>query len=322
MAASKKRRIIWALVAACVLAGLVLVLLRPVQTFRGAGRFALSLLGVDERTLATGPYTIHFFEAGRKDEPAVILLHGVGSNAMYAWGRLLPDLGRSMHVLAPDLLFGNVMGIDPDGYTLSRDAQMVLSLMDAKGIERADLVGLSLGGWLALELAVTHPERVGRLALIASPGISEHAPRLGEIFAEFESDLAGFYQRIFHDPPPLPGFVLDLLQEQADARASRLKRLLDSLDSRQSTFDGELAHLDAPALVVWGENDRIMDPAMGRALARLLPEARLVVLSRCGHAVVWDRPCALARELRAFLLPQGPPGRPRPLSRDNTAPNT
>jgi pimeloyl-ACP methyl ester carboxylesterase len=179
-----------------------------------------------------------------------------------------------------------------------------LDVLDALSVERVDVVGLSLGGWLAAELAVRHPERVERLVLVDALGV-----RLPGVPMEdpFMAAPAKRRQLLFHDPasalaqtlvpdvPPPDRLEIALRGREAAAR------LVWNPAQQYRRLTGRLWRIKAPTLVVWGADDRLIPLAYGEAWAHEVPGARLVTLDRCGHFPPLERPEPFAEVALEFL---------------------
>jgi pimeloyl-ACP methyl ester carboxylesterase len=182
----------------------------------------------------------------------------------------------------------------------------VLDLLDALGLERVALVGSSLGGWLAAEVAVLAPERVSALVLVDAAGLAPPAadfwalrpPQLAELlFADPEHWLAQLMRAIdLETSVPPPEVLLPLLQSmEAAARVGWNPYLHDP------KLPGRLHRVRAPTLVVWGERDGFIPLEQGERYAALIASARLEVIPDCGHLPVLERPEELARLVADFL---------------------
>ena len=140
-----------------------------------AGR--LRLQGVRSAHVQAGAYRLHYLEAG-SGRP-LVLVHGLGSNAALEWGRLMAPLGRRFHVLAPDLPgFGDSDRPAGADYSIPMQVGAVRAFMQAKGLGRARVVGISMGGWISARLAGEHPEMVERLVLVAAAGMRPDGPAI------------------------------------------------------------------------------------------------------------------------------------------------
>ena len=168
-----------------------------------------------EERVPTAGYETHLYRAGAGNSPTVLLLHGggPGAQAWSNWRPTLASLGEDLDVVAPDLVgFGETSHPDPAPYGpaawIALRMEQLLALMDHLGVDRADLVGNSLGGALTLNMAIHHPERVRRMILMGSGGPpfqvgpelmalltfydDPTAERLRSVLESFVYDLDGF----------------------------------------------------------------------------------------------------------------------------------
>ncbi|HEX9335321.1 MAG TPA: alpha/beta fold hydrolase [Pseudonocardiaceae bacterium] len=268
-------------------------------------------------TVASG-LKLHYHESGTGD--AVVLLHGGGPGAS-AWsnfGRNIPVFGKEFHVIAPDQPgFGrsDKPTDHPQYFTHSADA--LLGLLDHLGIERTHLIGNSLGGGTAVRFALRHPDRAGRLVLMAPGGLglnvfapdpTEGVTRLASFGANPSKDrMAAFLRTLVYDR----SLVTDELVEQRYAAAStpesrRAMAALGASFSRPDDYeDGMLwreAHrLRQRVLLVWGREDRV-NPLDGALVAlKVIPRAQLHVFGRCGHWAQLERFAEFNRLAIEFL---------------------
>ena len=179
-----------------------------------------------------------------------------------------------------------------------------LDVMDALGLARADVVGLSLGGWLAAELALRHPDRVGRLVLadaagtrvpgVERPDLFMAGPARARelLFADPGSPLA---RQLVPDLPPPERLEAVLRGREAAAR------LLWNTAVPYRKLTSRLGRIKAPTLVVWGAEDRLLPLPFGEAYRRGIPGARLETLDRCGHLPPFEQPERFARLVLDFL---------------------
>ncbi len=241
--------------------------------------------------------------------PPVVLIHGFGLNrAMWQWQ--LPALTPHFSVLTYDLL-GHGESAPPAGTPdLAMFARQLLRLMDRCGVERAAIVGFSLGGMIARRVALDHADRLSALAILNSP----HDRSL----AEREAVRTRVRQTEAHGPaanvePALvrwfsPAFRAAALETIALVRAwiagndpavyPRIYRVLAEGDAE--LVQG-LERIACPTLVMTGEDDPGNTPAMARAMAGLIPGARLAILPGLRHMALAEAPEAVNAPLCAFL---------------------
>lgn len=225
----------------------------------------------------------------------LLLIHGSGPgvSAWANWRLVLPELARQRRVIAPDMLGFGFSERPADGrYDQQRWLGHALGLLDALGIERADLVGNSFGGGIALALAIAHPERVRRLVLMGSVGtrfpitagldaVWGYQPsfaamrRLLDIFA-FDRDLVNDeLAELRYQASIRPGF-----QESFAAMfPAPRQRWVDAL----ACAEADIRALPHETLVIHGREDQVIPLATSQCLAAWIPRAQLHVFGQCGH---------------------------------------
>jgi pimeloyl-ACP methyl ester carboxylesterase len=278
-------------------------ILSPLNSFRVTTTCLLRVFGIEEKTLRADRYRFHFYEGGEDHGKTVILLHGFGGNALLTWMQLMPALARNYRVVAPDLLASNILALNPTWYSIDTEVQLVLKLMDTLRIERASFVGLSVGGWVSLLIALEHPERVEKLILVESAGIRTEVPELAGLVLTNRETAGRFMKLLFHNPPPLPGFVLDALVKSSQKIKPRyMKNFYGFLkNSEGRLLDGRLGEIQKPTLILHGRNDQVIPLQVGEKLHEGLPNSELVILEDSGHAAVWDSPQQLKKNILEFL---------------------
>ncbi len=252
-----------------------------------------------ERTVEVQGIVTHLFEAGPAAAPPLLYLHGTHLGNL--WLDFHQALAQHFHVFAPDIPgFGLTERPDwmrdMDDYILYyRD------LLGTLGLQRTALVGHSLGGWIAAEVAIWYPERVSELVLSNATGIRVKGAMIGNLFA---MNLQELVAACFDDPmaalPLMPAEVnADYLVQMYKERTT-----LASL-AWNPHFDPKLARrlqwLRCPTLIIWGENDRLIPPVYGDTLHSLIPGSRLVRLAGTGHMPMFEQHEAWAQHITRFL---------------------
>lgn len=290
-----KRILVVALLFVASLAALIY--LRPVATLTTVQRALLRLGGIESKFAQVGPYRIHYLTGG--NGPPLLLLHGHPSRAL-EWGPLLRELTPHHRVIAIDFLgYGESDAPDID-YSIATQAGVVVGLLDALGLQQTDVLGFSMGGWVALKHAVEHPERVRRLVLVDSGGLKfdttltpdSFMPQTLEQFRKFE---------VLHSDRRLPDFVARDLLRVSQERAWALRRVGTSLLSFHDALDGKLEQVRMPVLLIWGKGDRLISYDVAQRFQRELPQAKLIAYDGCGHMVLWDCRDRALPEVVAFL---------------------
>jgi 2-succinyl-6-hydroxy-2,4-cyclohexadiene-1-carboxylate synthase len=259
---------------------------------------------------------LHLHVERTGDGPPLLLLHGFTGSAE-SWAPLRATLAGRWTTVAVDLP-GHGRSSAPDRparYALPRVADDLAVLLDALHVERAAVLGYSMGGRTALHFALRHPARVAALVLeSASPGASDAAERAARLASDaaladaVERDgVEAFVDRwerlpLWASQAALPPDVRGRLR--AARLANRARGLANSLRGAGAAADplplGRLAAQAAPALLVAGALDTKY-VALGRAMADAMPRARLAVVDGAGHAVHLEQPAAFAALVGRFL---------------------
>jgi pimeloyl-ACP methyl ester carboxylesterase len=255
--------------------------------------------------LSTG-VRLHYAERGDPTGEAIVLLHGY-SDSWFSFSRVLPLLAPSYHAFAPTQR-GHGDSDKPECcYTPEDFAADVDAFMEAVGIEKATLVGASTGALFAQRAALSYPRRVGRLILIGAQtpaneevtGLVEEVRALEDpVPAEF---VRGFQESTIHQP--VPREFLDTVVSESHKLPARVWR--DYLEQAVLSIDHdyvlELREIEAPTLILWGEQDPLFPREEQERLAAAIPGASLKVYPETGHAVHWDRPEWVVRDLEEFM---------------------
>lgn len=188
-----------------------------------------------------------------------------------------------------------------------------LELMDRLGLERADVVGACIGGWIAAEMAVRHPERIARLVLVGACGLFVPGQPIADLFWQGQpangTDFGGLRSLLFGDADGATAHVLvpeagqdterELTRYKTFRLAARIGFRPPYLHDRK--LAGRLWRYDGPALVIHGADDRLVPPSHGEAYAAGLPAARLETVAGAGHCVHLEQPAETAALIQDFL---------------------
>jgi non-heme chloroperoxidase len=264
--------------------------------------FAASTAEADVRL--AGRLRLRCLEQGDPAGRPVIMLHGLADSS-YSFSRILPHLGREQRVLVPDLRGHGESERPPEGYGPRDMARDVLDLMDARGIERATLVGHSMGTFVAQQVALAAPGRVTGLVLIASATTADNAVLL-EVLRSLDSlsesvpeEFAREFQASTTHRPLPQEFMARVVEESLKAPTRVWRAALGRLIAEER-FAG-LPDGGIPALLLWGERDGIFSRDEQEGLIDRLRVASLRVYRDTGHAPHWERPREVARDIERFL---------------------
>jgi 3-oxoadipate enol-lactonase len=240
------------------------------------------------------------------DGAPLLLIQGLGYGR-WGWGPLVPGLAERYRVLTFDNR-GVGESDKPEGaYTTAEMAQDALQVLDEAEVERAHVLGASLGGMIAQELAAAHPERVDKLVLACTtPGGSAGLP-MPEVTVRLFEETAGL--------DPLEAMRLFTFNAFAPAAPAELvegvfrRRLENPPDpvgwqgqaAAGMTFAGVSEPIDAPTLILTGTADNVVDPGNADLLAARIPGARVERIEGGGHMFFWEQPDACVRIVSEFL---------------------
>ncbi len=237
------------------------------------------------------------------DGPNLIFLHGLGGDAA-DWAPNIGPVSKHYHVYALDQIgFGR--SDKPSGdYKIETFVTYLEGFMQVLNIPKATLVGNSLGGWIAAEFAIRHPDRVDKLVLVDAAGLRARASEILPVFglaawAEKRQQLEGALRDRRLVEIEFERFSLAWHLKRGDSKT--IERVVASVLAGKEFLDDNAAAIRAPTLVLWGRNDLWIPLAMGERLAKAVPGAKLVVLDRCGHLPQLERPTEFNSALLEFL---------------------
>jgi pimeloyl-ACP methyl ester carboxylesterase len=257
--------------------------------------------------------------------PPIVLLHGYGDTAD-AWRRVVPPLARRRRVIAIDVPPFGRSGNPPECFEddlIGCYHEFFPALFEELDIETASFVGHSLGGAMALTVALEAPSLVERLVLVAPAGLGDNAPwwwhaisgrwinwpallRLPNPVARpaVKAALRGFLEeRLVHDTRAMGEVIEHFVHLHGGPR--ELRHLIETGRSLMAGYNGELlarcTALEMPVLVVWGSEDRLTPADHAQAFAAAVPHAEVQMLEQCGHYPQLELPTRVTRLLDEFL---------------------
>jgi pimeloyl-ACP methyl ester carboxylesterase len=254
-----------------------------------------------------------YIDTGNPAGPAVVLVHGYTDNAR-DWVPMLPYLSKRFRLILVDLR-GHGKSSKPECcYTRVDFAYDIKLLLDALSIQRADIVGHSLGSIVAQTFAEFWPERTNRVVLIASTG-GRPPGFTGPPQFDFAAEIRKLKEPIDPDSPfmiawwdsPTPVDPEFIRRQRRDSAAIPLKVWLAVLDQGLSSgtayadLQSTLPRLKAPTLLIWGSKDPIMEEPVRKTLIDALPAARVKIFEGLGHNPFWEDPPGVAAAINSFL---------------------
>ncbi|HEU5305018.1 MAG TPA: alpha/beta fold hydrolase [Gemmatimonadales bacterium] len=257
-----------------------------------------------EVRLETG-VRLRYTEQGNPAGHPVILLHGY-SDSRFSFSSLVPRLVARHRVYALDLRGHGESDQPAEGYSMRGLAEDVLAFMDEKGLDKATVVGHSMGSFVAQQLAITAPGRVARLVLIGSAtsirgmqGFTEFQDAVMRLNDPIPTEFAREFQVSTVHQQIDPAFMDRAVAESLRLPARVWHELMAGMASTELAATLGKHHI--PTLLLWGNRDAVFPRSEQDALLAMLPSARLKVYEETGHAVHWERPAEVAKDLEQFI---------------------
>jgi pimeloyl-ACP methyl ester carboxylesterase len=258
--------------------------------------------------------SLAYIDRGERAGPAVVLIHGYTDNAR-DWVPMLPYLSKRYRLILVDIRGHGQSGKPECCYTRLDFAYDIKLLLDALGVQKADIVGHSLGSIIAQTFAEYWPERTAHVVLISSTGGSPPGrPKKPPQF-DFAAEIRKLKEPIEADSPfmiawwdsPTPVDADFIRRQRKDAAGIPLRVWLAVLDQAlpanniYGDLQSSLPRLKAPTLLIWGSKDPIMEEDVRQSLRGALPNAQVKIFDGLGHNPFWEDPRGVAEVVNAFL---------------------
>lgn len=267
----------------------------------GSGRAAVTRLGV---VVLSDGLLLPYAERGEAGGLPVILLHGY-TDTWRSFHGVLPHFPPAIRAIAPTQRGHGEAGRPAAGYRPRDFADDLAGFMDARGIDRAVIAGHSMGSAIAQRFALDHPDRVDGLVLAGSFATARGNPEVAMLWgdvAKLDDPVDPDFVRAFQEATlarrPAPDFLDMVVDESLRTPARVWRAALEGL--LQADHSAELARIDKPCLVVWGDRDGFFPRADQDALLSAVPHAQLLVYEGAGHGLHWEEPERFARNVAAF----------------------
>jgi pimeloyl-ACP methyl ester carboxylesterase len=253
-----------------------------------------------EELITVAGAQIRLLRGGRPEAQPLVFLHGAGGHT--GWMSFLEELSRDYAVYAPEHPgFGR--SDDPPWLDEVGDlAYFYLDFLQTLGLDRVHLIGTSLGGWIAAELAVRNQTRLASLTLVCAVGITAGGAPIDDIFRmPVEENL----QRFYADQARAARRLGDMAAIDPHLYAKN-RSTVTRLAYRPRFYNpglGKWLHrITVPTLLVWGAKDGLVPPVFGEAYREAIPHARLAVIENAGHAPFDEQKDAFLATFRAFIV--------------------
>jgi 2-hydroxy-6-oxonona-2,4-dienedioate hydrolase len=263
-----------------------------------------------EKSVTVFGAKINYVEAGDPAKPKVILLHGLGGS-IANWALTTPALAQDYHVFVLDQVgFGK-----SDKPIVNYRVAMLVEFLDVfckkLGVQKATLVGNSLGGWTAAAFTIAHPEKVDKLVLVDAAGYTSKRwggpemtkEALAALNPSTTEDLKRLFGLVFYNKAMLNDQIVEAQLANKFKRGDgyTINSFIESIVRGEDFLDGKTKAIKAPTLALWGKDDGLTPLGLGKAFVEDIPGAQLVVIENCGHVPQMEKAVEFNAALLKFL---------------------
>ncbi len=250
---------------------------------------------------------IRYLEAGDASKPTVILLHGLGANAE-SWQFNIAAIAANYHVIAPDQIGFGKSDKPLIKYRVGTFVDFLDKFMAELKIEKASLVGNSMGGWVSALMAVKYPNRVEKIVLADAAGLLPASDiNFDDIYQLNNStrdEIRANLKRIFANP--LYANNEALVDQFMTARVTTgdgytIDSLIDSIKRKEDFVDARLGEIKKPTLIIWGKQDGLIPVADAEKFNKGIAGSQLIVFDPCGHVPQVEKAVDFNKEVLKFL---------------------
>nr|AEM45111.1 hypothetical protein [uncultured organism] len=245
---------------------------------------------------------IHYLEAG--SGPVVILLHGLGGSTAN-WAPTIAPLAQKYRVIVPDQIGFGKSEKPMLNYRVSTLVDFLDGFYKQVGVQKATLVGNSLGGFTAAAFAIAHPEKVDKLVLVDAAGLAITGALDQKVIAGLNAStrqqVRDILSLVFYNTTPFSSdAAVDafLASRVTAGDGYTVQRFIDSIARGEDMLDGKLGAIKHPTLIIWGREDGLTQLAMGQRFNKEIAGSQLFIIEKCGHVPQLEK----AAEFNAGLL--------------------
>ncbi len=279
--------------------------------------------------------TVNYVDLGAGELEPIVFVHGLGGQ-WQNWLENLPRAALERRVIALDLPGHGLSPMPREQITISRYGRVVDALCERLELGRVDMVGNSMGGYIAAEVAIQFPQRIDQLILVSAAGITSadvaHAPILtaGRVATAVASYGAARHRQIASRPRTRhmalalvarhPSLLRADLAYEGFFKGTGKPGFDDALRAcLDYDFRDRLPEIRQPTLIVWGENDSIIPVKDAHEFERLIPDSRKLVMKDTGHIPMAERPATFNDVMLEFLAETGPASAREPADGESQA---
>jgi pimeloyl-ACP methyl ester carboxylesterase len=279
---------------------------KPLWVKQQATHLNLFFHRVQSNYVMTPSGRVHYYEAESHISGGgipLVLVHGLGDRGE-SWAPMMERLKRAgFHVYAPDLLgYGRSPKPASSNYSISTQEQFVADFIQALGLQKPDVGGWSMGGWITLKLAIDRPDMVSRVVIYDSAGLRTQIPGGAAVFHPTTvADVQRLSNLLEPEAKPLPLFVARAVLRKFAGIQWVVDRSMASMETGNDLLDTRLGGLTEPLLIVWGSEDGLLPVSVGERFHALDAQSELDIVEGCGHLAPKTCPDRVSAATADFL---------------------
>lgn len=268
--------------------------------------FAAAQTAPQDKSVTVFGARIRYLEAGDAAKPKLILLHGLGGNAEN-WQFNVAALAANYHVFAPDQVGFGKSEKALLKYRVATYVDFLDKFMTELKIEKAHLVGNSMGGWISALMAIKYPNRVEKIVLADAAGIipaNVNTDSIYQLNNSTRDEVRANMKRLFASPALQNNEALVdqfLTQRVLANDGYTINSLIESIRRKEDYLNDRLGEIKKPALIIWGKQDGIVPVADAEVFNKGIAGSQLIVFENCGHAPMIEKALDFNREVLKFL---------------------
>jgi len=266
--------------------------------------------GLERRDVQVDDHQWVYLDGGKGE--TILFVHGFGAEKD-RWGTFLPAFSKSYRLIVPDLPgFGENSRVPTARFDIPSQVKRLSRFIEAIGLDKFHVVGISMGGYISAYYASEHPEKVKSLCLLDAAGVDSPMP--SDLWRQYRKDgkipflyrttdeFNGLMRLLFYRPPWLPGRFKDYVVQQGDRDYDfREKILREMVEGGMNLLESRLPKIQARTLIIWGANDRIVHVSSVEKFQEGLRNSQTVILDQCGHIPYFEKAKETRRAYRRFL---------------------
>jgi len=271
---------------------------------------ALQQADLSTKRVTVGDLSIHYYQGGPSDGETILMIHGFGASKDN-WLRFARYFTEGYQVIALDLPGFGDSSKPYASYDVGTQVERLAAFTQALQIKKLHLIGSSMGGHISALYAARYPEQILSVALLGNAGVD--SPQKSELIERLErgepnplivktpQQFEQLLEFIFVEVPSMPERLKQALADRSVANSTHNERVFAQLVSRYIPLEPVLPKIQAPTLLLWGAQDRVLHVSSIEVMQPLLQRPSVVIMQDCGHAPMLERPKETAEHYQAFL---------------------